>query len=48
MKISRHTGMDRRYPDCRDAAKTRYPWSLGSGSPCRNDEDFVNFMAVAV
>ena len=37
VEISRHTGMDRRYPDCKDAPKPDHPWSLGSGGPCRND-----------
>jgi len=38
-EMSRHSGMDRRNPDCMDAAKARHPWSLGSGAPCRNDEE---------
>ena len=46
IKLSRHTGRDRRYPDCRDAPKPRHPWSLGSGGPCRNDEFFPDLMAV--
>ncbi len=37
LKELRHTGMDRRYPDCMDAPKPRHPWNLGSGDPCRND-----------
>ncbi len=46
VEISRHTGMDFRYPDCMDAPKPDHPWSLGSGGPpaipdrgrlCRND-----------
>ena len=31
--------MDRRNPDCKDAQNSRRPWSLGSGAPCRNDEE---------
>jgi len=38
--------MDRRNPDCRDANNLYRPWSLGSGDPCRNDEFFINLMAV--
>ena len=34
-----HSGMDRRNPDCRDAQEPPRPWSLGSGDPCRNDEE---------
>ena len=30
--------MDRRNPDCRDAANPCHPWGLDSGDPCRNDE----------
>ena len=41
IKLSRHSGMDRRNPDCRDANNLCHPWSLGSGDPCRNDE-FAN------
>jgi len=37
VELSRHSGMDRRNPDCRDAPKPHRPWSLGSGDPCRND-----------
>ena len=47
IKISRHSGMDRGYPDCMEAPKPRRPWSLGSGDPCRNDEVFfLNLMPV--
>ncbi len=46
IKLSRHSGMDRRNPDCRDANNLCHPWSLGSGDPCRNDEFFLNLMAV--
>gem|GEM_PF-4549202 len=35
--LFRHSGMDRRNPDCRDATNPYHPWSLGSGDPCRND-----------
>ena len=38
IKISRHSGMDRRNPDCTDADNPRHPWSLDSGNPCRNDD----------
>ena len=47
IKLSRHSGMDRRNPDCRDANNLCHPWSLGSGDPCRNDGFFLNLMAVA-
>ncbi len=40
--------MDRRNPDCRDANNLCHPWSLGSGDPCRNDEFFLNLMAVTL
>jgi len=46
IKLSRHSGMDRRNPDCRDANNLCHPWSLDSGDPCRNDEFFLNLMAV--
>ncbi len=46
IKLSRHSGMDRRNPDCRDANNPCHPWSLGSGDPCRNDEFLLNLMAV--
>ena len=46
IKLSRHSGMDRRNPDCRDADNLCHPWSLGSGDPCRNDAPFLNLMAV--
>ena len=36
-QLFRHSGMDRRNPDCRDAHKPRRPWSLDSGDQCRND-----------
>ena len=35
---SRHSGMDRRNPDCRDATNSCHLCCLGSGDPCRNDE----------
>jgi len=41
IKLSRHSGMDRRNPDCRDADNLCHPWSLGSGDPCRNDALFL-------
>jgi len=37
LPLFRHSGMDCRNPDCRDATKSDRPWSLGSGGPCRND-----------
>ena len=46
IKLTRHSGMDRRNPDCSDANNLCHPWSLGSGDPCRNDELFLNLMAV--
>ena len=46
VEISRHSGMDRRNPDCRDANNLRHPWSLGSGDPCRNDGDTLNSTAL--
>ena len=42
LEISRHSGMDRRNPDCRDATNPYHPWSLGSGDPCRNDGENLN------
>ena len=48
IKLSRHSGMDRRNPDCRDTNNLCHPWSLGSGDPCRNDEFFLNLMAVTL
>ncbi len=42
VEIGRHSGMDRRNPDCRDAKNPDHPWSLGSGAPCRNDEEILN------
>ena len=41
VELSRHSGMDRRNPDCRDANNPYHPWSLGSGDPCRNDGIFL-------
>ena len=38
VEISRHTGMDCRYPEHRDVKLDCPPWLLGSGNPCRNDE----------
>ncbi len=46
VKLSRHTGMDRRYPDCMDASSLRHPWNLDSGIPCQNDEEFLNLIAL--
>ncbi len=47
VEISRHSGMDRRNPDCRDADNLCHPWSLGSGDPCRNDGENLNSTALA-
>jgi len=44
---NRHTGRERRYPDCMDASKPDYPWSLDSGDPCRNDGDSVGRQPLA-
>jgi tetratricopeptide (TPR) repeat protein len=44
---SRHSGMDRRNPDCMDANHPDHPWSLGSGAPCRNDEENLHLTAKA-
>ena len=46
VKLSRHTGMDCRYPEHREVNLARPPWPLGSGIPCRNDGFFLNLMAV--
>ncbi len=55
--MSRHSGMDRRNPDCREADSLRHPWSLGSGAPpaipdrgrlCRNDEENHHTSALPV
>jgi len=48
IKLSRHSGMDRRNPDRRDANNLCHPWSLGSGDPCTNDEFFLNLTVVKV
>ena len=56
VELSRHSGMDRRNPDCMDASSSDHPWSLGSGAPpvipdrgrlCRNDEINLNSTALA-
>ena len=46
VEISRHSGMDRRNPDCMDAPNPRRPWSLGSGAPCRNDGEILKSTAL--
>ncbi len=46
VEISRHTGMDCRYPEHRDVNLVCPPWLLGSGNPCRNDEHFLNSTAL--
>ena len=45
VKLSRHTGMDCRYPEHREVNLARPPWPLGSGIPCRNDGFFLNLVA---
>ncbi|MCX7108717.1 MAG: hypothetical protein NTX45_01050, partial [Proteobacteria bacterium] len=42
IKLSRHTGMDCRYPEHREVNLVCPPWHLGSGNPCRNDVVFLN------
>ena len=42
VELSRHSGMDRRNPDCMEAPIPHRPRSLGSGDPCRNDGDNLN------
>ena len=32
-------GLSLMHPDCMDASNPCHPWSLGSGAPCRNDEE---------
>lgn len=46
IKLSRHTGMDCRYPVHKDVKGLRRPWLLGSGNPCRNDVFILNLVAV--
>ena len=46
VEISRHTGMDCRYPEHRDVNLVCPAWLLGSGNPCRNDEHFLNSTAL--
>jgi len=46
IKLSRHSGMDRRNLGCMDASSPRHPWNLDSGIPCRNDGQPFNLMAV--
>ena len=43
----RHTGRERRYPDCVEAPKLDHPWNLDSGDPCRNDGDSVGRQPLA-
>jgi len=38
VELSRHTGRDCRYPEHREVNLACPPWRLGSGNPCRNDE----------
>ena len=46
VEMSRHSGMDRRNPDCMDASSSHHPGSLGSGAHCRNDELNINSTAL--
>ena len=46
IKLSRHTGMDCRYPEHREVNLACHPWPLGSDIPCRNDGFFLTLMAV--
>ena len=39
-------GLSLMHPDCRDADNSSHPWSLGSGAPCRNDEENHNSSAL--
>ena len=48
IKLGRHTGRDCRYPEHREVNLVCPPWQLGSGNPCRNDEIFLNLMAVTL
>ena len=47
VELGRHSGMERRNPDCMDANSTDHPWNLGSGAPCRNDEHLLNSTALS-
>ena len=44
--LSRHSGMDRRNPDCMDASKPSHPWHRGSGNPCRDDRGILSSSAL--
>ena len=46
IKLSRHTGMDRRYPDCRDAPKPAPSLEPGFRRSMPERRCFVNLMAV--
>ncbi|GEM_PF-1505575 len=48
IKLSRHTGMDCRYPEHREVNPVRPPWPLSSGIPCRNDGFFLNLFVSLV
>ncbi len=41
-------GLSLMHPDCKDASKPCHPWSLGSGAPCRNDENNFSNLEWAV
>ena len=45
-ELSRHTGRDCRYPEHREVNVDCPPWPLGSGNPCRNDEQNLNSTAL--
>ena len=47
-EFSRHTGRDCRYPEHREVNLVCPPWQLGSGNPCRNDEENLNSTVLRV
>ena len=51
-RLCRPKGEGQGCPSCIQIAgmpqSPRHPWSLGSGDPCRNDEFFLNLMAVTL
>ena len=46
VELCRHTGRDCRYPEHREVNLACPPWRLGSGNPCRNDEENLNLTAL--
>ncbi|MCX7114229.1 MAG: hypothetical protein NTX45_30000 [Proteobacteria bacterium] len=48
IKLSRHTGMDRRYPDCRDAPNPAPSLEPGFRQSMPERRCFVNLMAVTL